>query len=112
MYMTRVYDHEVCREVVEHELRAPPVDPLVRVYCTRCGSQQTFGRPRPVLCHVFCANCIYRVNPVIWKKKIEELPIQWSRGLRRGFESRLRHGCLSSSVYVMLSCVGRVLATS
>jgi hypothetical protein len=27
--------------------------------------------------------------------------------LERGFESRLRHGCLSSSVYVVLSCVGR-----
>jgi hypothetical protein len=35
-----------------------------------------------------------------------------TRTLDRGFESRLRHGCLSSSVYVVLSCVGRGLATS
>jgi hypothetical protein len=44
---------------------------------------------------------------------------QWSRGLRRrpwslgrwhsGFETRLRHGCLSSSSCVVLSCVGRGL---
>jgi hypothetical protein len=32
--------------------------------------------------------------------------------LDRGFESRLRHGCLSSSFYVVLSCVGKGLATS
>jgi hypothetical protein len=30
----------------------------------------------------------------------------------RGFESHSRHGCLSSSFYVVLSCVGRGLATS
>jgi hypothetical protein len=35
-----------------------------------------------------------------------------ARTLDRGFESRLRHGCLSSSFYVVLSCVGRGLATS
>jgi hypothetical protein len=29
----------------------------------------------------------------------------------RGFESRLRHGCLSASFCVVLSCVGRGLAT-
>jgi hypothetical protein len=32
--------------------------------------------------------------------------------IARGFESRLRHGCLSSIFYVVLSCVGRGLATS
>jgi hypothetical protein len=46
---------------------------------------------------------------------------QWPCGLRRetwpvscwdrGFESRLRHGCLSASFCVVLSCVGRGLAT-
>jgi hypothetical protein len=30
----------------------------------------------------------------------------------RGFESRLRHGCLSWSFHVVLFCVGRDLATS
>jgi hypothetical protein len=50
-----------------------------------------------------------------------ERTLQWPRGLRRGswpvgcwdrgFESRLSHGCLSASFYVMLSCVGRGLAT-
>jgi hypothetical protein len=30
----------------------------------------------------------------------------------RGFESRLRHRCLSTSVCVVLSCVGRGLSTS
>jgi hypothetical protein len=32
--------------------------------------------------------------------------------LDHGFESRLRHGCLSASFCVVLSCVGRGLATS
>jgi hypothetical protein len=46
---------------------------------------------------------------------------QWPCGLRRGswlvgcwdrgFESRSRHGCLSASFCVVLSCVGRNLAT-
>jgi hypothetical protein len=35
-----------------------------------------------------------------------------ARTLDRGFESRLRHGCLSSSFYAVLSCVGRGFATS
>jgi hypothetical protein len=35
-----------------------------------------------------------------------------ARTLDRGFESRLRHGFLSSSVYAVLSCVGKGLATS
>jgi hypothetical protein len=34
-----------------------------------------------------------------------------ARTLDCGFESRLRHGCLSASFYVVLSCVGRGLAT-
>jgi hypothetical protein len=34
-----------------------------------------------------------------------------ARTLDRGFESRLRHGCLSSSVFVVLSCVGTGLPT-
>jgi hypothetical protein len=34
-----------------------------------------------------------------------------ARTLDRAFESRLRHGCLSSSVYAVLSCVGS-LATN
>jgi hypothetical protein len=32
--------------------------------------------------------------------------------LVRGFKSRLRHGCLFLSLYVVLSCVGRGLATN
>jgi hypothetical protein len=35
-----------------------------------------------------------------------------ARTLDRGFESRLWHGCLSSSFYVVLPCVGRGLAMS
>jgi hypothetical protein len=34
-----------------------------------------------------------------------------ARTLDYGFESRLQHGCLSSSFCVVLSCVGRGLAT-
>jgi hypothetical protein len=34
-----------------------------------------------------------------------------ARTLDRVFESRLRHGCLSSSFYIVLSCVGRGLGT-
>jgi hypothetical protein len=47
---------------------------------------------------------------------------QWPCGLKRGswpvgcwdrgFESRSRHGCLSASFCVVLSCVGRGLVTS
>jgi hypothetical protein len=32
--------------------------------------------------------------------------------LDRGFEPSIRHGCFSSSFCVVLSCVGRDLATS
>jgi hypothetical protein len=35
-----------------------------------------------------------------------------ARTLGRGFESRLKHGCLPSSVYVVLFCVSRGLATN
>jgi hypothetical protein len=35
-----------------------------------------------------------------------------ARTLDRRFESHLRHRCLSLSLYVVLSCVGRGLATS
>jgi hypothetical protein len=41
-----------------------------------------------------------------------EVLVLIARTLDRGLESRLRHGCLSSSFYVVLSCVGRGLATS
>jgi hypothetical protein len=47
------------------------------------------------------------------------VPTQWPRCLRRGpctldrgFESRLGYWCLSLYLYVVLSCVGRGLATS
>jgi predicted amidohydrolase len=35
-----------------------------------------------------------------------------ARTLDRGFKFRLRHGCLSLSFYVVLSCVGRGLVMS
>jgi hypothetical protein len=35
-----------------------------------------------------------------------------ARTLDRGFKSYLKHGCLSLSFCVVLSCVGRGLATS
>jgi hypothetical protein len=35
-----------------------------------------------------------------------------ARTLDSGFESLLRHSCLPSSLYVVLSCTGRGLATS
>jgi hypothetical protein len=35
-----------------------------------------------------------------------------ARTLDRGFEYRLRYGCLSSSFHGVLSCVGRGVATS
>jgi hypothetical protein len=51
----------------------------------------------------FCA------DPVAARSQVWALS---ARTLDRGFESRLRHGWLSSSFYVVLSCVGRGLATS
>jgi hypothetical protein len=50
-----------------------------------------------------------RADPVAARSETRALS---ARTLDRGFESLLRHGCLSSSVYVVLSCVGRGLATS
>jgi hypothetical protein len=41
-----------------------------------------------------------------------ELEQASARTLDHGFESRLRHEYLSSSVDVVLSCIGRGLATS
>jgi hypothetical protein len=48
-------------------------------------------------------------NPVAVRSEARALS---DRTLDCGFESRLRHGCLSSSVYVVLSCAGKGLATS
>jgi hypothetical protein len=48
-------------------------------------------------------------DPVAARSEVRALI---ARTLDRGFESHLRHGCLSSSVDVVLSCVGRGLATS
>jgi hypothetical protein len=64
--------------------------------------------------------------PLVWTEILNLVEIilcrsQWPCGLRRGswpvgswdrgFESRSRHGCLSASFCVVLSCVGRGLAT-
>jgi hypothetical protein len=48
-------------------------------------------------------------DPVAARSEARALSV---RTLDRGFEYRLRHGCLSSSVFVMLSCVGGGLVTS
>jgi hypothetical protein len=48
------------------------------------------------------------VNPVAARSEARALI---ARTLDRGFESRLKYGCLSSSFCVLLSCVGRDLAT-
>jgi hypothetical protein len=48
-------------------------------------------------------------DPVASRSEARALSV---RTLDRGFESRLRHGCLPSFVYVVLPCVGRGLATS
>jgi hypothetical protein len=47
-------------------------------------------------------------DPVAARSEVRALS---ARAMDRGLESRLRHGCLSSSFYVVLSCVGRGLAT-
>jgi hypothetical protein len=50
-----------------------------------------------------------RAEPVAARSEARTLI---ARTLDRGFESRLKHECLSSYFYVVLSCVGRGLATS
>jgi hypothetical protein len=50
-----------------------------------------------------------KADPVATWSEVQALI---ARTVDRGFESRLRHGCLSSSFYVVLFCVGRGLATS
>jgi hypothetical protein len=52
---------------------------------------------------------IWHADPVAMQSEAQALI---ARTLDRGFESHLRHGCLSSSFYVVLSCAGRGLATS
>jgi hypothetical protein len=56
--------------------------------------------------HVFSLFCRYLVAAR------SEARTLIARTPDRGLESHLRHGCLSSCVYVVLSCVGRGLATS
>jgi hypothetical protein len=55
------------------------------------------------------SSCRHYADPVAARSEPQALI---ARTLDRGFESRLRHGCLPSSFYVVLSCVGRGLATS
>jgi hypothetical protein len=47
-------------------------------------------------------------DPVVERSEAQTLIASTLGG---GFESRLRHRCLFSSVHVVLSCVGRGLAT-
>jgi hypothetical protein len=70
-----------------------------------------------VLCVVYFTHWLYAslylfihlcADPVASRCKPRALS---ARTLGRGFESRLRHGCLSL-VYVVLSCAGRGLATT
>jgi hypothetical protein len=51
----------------------------------------------------------YTADPVTARSEARTLS---ARSLDHGFESPLRYGCLSSFLYVVLSCVGRGLATS
>jgi hypothetical protein len=60
-------------------------------------------------CLIYSLLYHWRADPVAARSEARALI---SRTLVRGFESRLRQGCLSSSFYVVLSCVGRGLATS
>jgi hypothetical protein len=64
----------------------------------------------------FLIKCNYYINinffmsdPVAARSEARALS---TRTLDRRFECRLRHGCLSSSLYVVLFCVGRGLAMS
>jgi hypothetical protein len=54
-------------------------------------------------------NCCFRsCSKILVPVAAQSEALGWSlERLNRGFESRLRHGCLSSSFCVMLSCVGR-----
>jgi hypothetical protein len=64
---------------------------------------------------------IYKQVTELYSVETPDCRSQWPCGLTRGswpvgcwdreFESRLRHGCLSASFCVVLSCVGRGLAT-
>jgi hypothetical protein len=54
------------------------------------------------------ASC-FIADPVAMRSEVRTLS---ARTLDHGFESCVRHGCLSSSLYVVLSCVGRGLVTS
>jgi hypothetical protein len=64
---------------------------------------------------------IYKIIIIITSSSTINCRSQWPCGLRRGpwpvgcwdcgFESRSRHGCSSASFCVVLSCVGRGLAT-
>jgi predicted LPLAT superfamily acyltransferase len=62
-----------------------------------------------------CLICHYHIlhkslaDPVAVQSEARALS---AHTLDRGFKSHLRHGCLSSPVYDVLSCVGRGLATS
>jgi hypothetical protein len=62
----------------------------------------------PISYFIWPPLCFVKVDPVAARSEARSLI---ARALDRWFESRLRHGCLSSSLYVVLSCVGRGLAT-
>jgi hypothetical protein len=61
-----------------------------------------------MLCYKFTLPKCGIADPVAARSEMRALI---ARTLDRGFKSRSRHGCLSASFYVVLSCVGRGLAT-